>query len=60
MSAVMGRSNLLLARHGSAEAFHVLFAVDVAGDNVRVITSYRPDHKFVHSAESTWRLWPRG
>ena len=23
--------------------FHVLFAVDVAGDNVRVVTSYRPD-----------------
>jgi len=22
---------------------HVLFAVDVAGDNVRVVTSYRPD-----------------
>lgn len=24
-------------------AFHVLFAVDVEGDNVRVVTSYRPD-----------------
>jgi hypothetical protein len=24
-------------------ALHVLFAVDVAGDNVRVVTSYRPD-----------------
>lgn len=35
-------SYLLLARHGS-EAFHVLFATDVAGDNVRVVTSYRPD-----------------
>ena len=23
-------------------AFHVLFAADVAGDNVRVVTSYRP------------------
>ena len=23
--------------------YHVLFAVDVAGDNVRVITAYRPD-----------------
>jgi hypothetical protein len=53
-------SYLLLARHGSAEAFHVLYAADVAGDNVRVITSYRPAHRFVHCAESTWRLWPRG
>ncbi|HEV2055963.1 MAG TPA: DUF4258 domain-containing protein [Methylomirabilota bacterium] len=35
-------SYLVLARHGS-EAFHVLFAADVEGDNVRVVTSYRPD-----------------
>ena len=35
-------SYLILARHG-ADAFHVLFATDVAGDNVRVVTSYRPD-----------------
>ena len=35
-------SSLLLARHG-AEAFHLLFAVDVHGDNVRVVTTYRPD-----------------
>lgn len=35
-------SYLLLVRHGS-EAFHVLFAADVEGDNVRVVTSYRPD-----------------
>ena len=35
-------SYLLLARHGS-EAFHMLFAADVEGDNVRVVTSYRPD-----------------
>ena len=35
-------SYLILARHGS-EAFHVLFATDVAGDNVRVVTSYHPD-----------------
>jgi hypothetical protein len=35
-------SYLILARHGS-EAFHVLFATDVEGDNVRVVTSYRPD-----------------
>jgi hypothetical protein len=35
-------SYLILARHGS-DAFHVLFATDVEGDNVRVVTSYRPD-----------------
>lgn len=34
-------SYLILGRHGS-EPFHVLFASDVEGDNVRV-TSYRPD-----------------
>mgnify|MGYP001159159138 CR=1 FL=1 len=37
-------SYLLLARHGT-EAFHVLFAADVEGDNVRVVTSYRPDSR---------------
>lgn len=26
-----------------ANTFHVLFAVDVAGDNVRIVTAYRPD-----------------
>jgi hypothetical protein len=35
-------SYLLLARHGP-DAFHVLFAADVEGDNVRVVTSYRPE-----------------
>ena len=35
-------SYLVLARHGS-DAFHVLFAADAEGDNVRVVTSYRPD-----------------
>jgi len=35
-------SYLILARDGS-QAFHVLFATDVEGDNVRVVTSYRPD-----------------
>jgi hypothetical protein len=35
-------SYLILARHGS-DAFHVLFATDVEGDNVRIVTSYRPD-----------------
>lgn len=35
-------SYLLLGRAGQ-DAFHVLFAVDVAGDNVRVVTAYYPD-----------------
>lgn len=35
-------SYLLLARR-QGEAFHVLFAADVEGDNVRVVTAYRPD-----------------
>jgi hypothetical protein len=35
-------SYLILGRHG-LEAFHVLFATDLEGDNVRVVTSYRPD-----------------
>jgi len=35
-------SYLVLARH-EAQAFHVLFAADVEGDNVRVVTAYLPD-----------------
>ena len=35
-------SYLILARH-EQDAFHVLFAADVPGDNVRVVTAYRPD-----------------
>jgi hypothetical protein len=35
-------SYLLLAQEGP-DHFHVLFATDVAGDNVRVVTAYRPD-----------------
>ncbi|MGZ8822606.1 MAG: DUF4258 domain-containing protein [Thermoanaerobaculia bacterium] len=31
----------------AADAFHVLFAVDVLGDNVRIVTAYRP----------TWAEW---
>ena len=34
-------SYLLLAREGT-DAFHVLFAVDVEGNNVRIVTAYRP------------------
>jgi hypothetical protein len=35
-------SYLVYARSGS-DIFHVLFAVDVPGHNVRVVTAYRPD-----------------
>jgi hypothetical protein len=35
-------SYLILARH-DPDAFHVLFAADVQGDNVRAVTAYRPD-----------------
>ena len=34
-------SYLVLARP-SGEAFHVLFAVDVDEENVRIVTAYRP------------------
>jgi hypothetical protein len=34
-------SYLVLATH-SGEQFHVLFAADVAGENVRIVTAYRP------------------
>ena len=34
-------SYLVLAQEGD-EAFHVLFAADVLGQNVRVVTAYRP------------------
>jgi len=35
-------SYLVLGAVGS-DAFHVLVAVDVEGDNVRIVTAYRPD-----------------
>lgn len=35
-------SYLVLARHDRS-AFHVLFATDLEGDNVRVVTAYRPN-----------------
>ena len=35
-------SYLVLGRYGPDE-FHMLFATDVEGDNVRVVTAYRPD-----------------
>ena len=34
-------SYLLLGRRGDA-AFHVLFAADVEGQNVRIVTAYHP------------------
>ncbi|MFQ5881833.1 MAG: DUF4258 domain-containing protein [Candidatus Methylomirabilales bacterium] len=34
-------SYLVYCRHGD-EVVHVLFAADVRGDNVRVVTAYRP------------------
>jgi hypothetical protein len=34
-------SYLVLARPAN-DAIHVLFATDVEGDNVRVVTAYRP------------------
>lgn len=35
-------SYLVLAHHNS-EYLHILFAADVKGDNVRIVTAYRPD-----------------
>lgn len=33
----------LVLGHHETERFHVLFATDVPGENVRVVTAYRPD-----------------
>jgi len=33
----------LVLGHYDSDSFHVLFAADVDGSNVRVVTSYRPD-----------------
>jgi hypothetical protein len=35
-------SYLLLGKHGNDE-FHVLFAVDIEGQNVRIVTAYYPN-----------------
>jgi hypothetical protein len=37
-------SYLVIAEHGS-EVIHILFAADVPGENVRVVTAYHPDPK---------------
>lgn len=47
-------SYLLLGRH-EGDAFHVLFAVDVEGDNVRIVTAYRPDAAEWHEDLKTRR-----
>ena len=33
----------LLLGNSAAAGFHILFAADVEGDNVRIVTAYRPD-----------------
>jgi Domain of unknown function (DUF4258) len=35
--------NYLVLARMAADAFHVLFAADVDGPNVRIVTAYRPD-----------------
>jgi Domain of unknown function (DUF4258) len=47
-------SYLVYARLG-AEVFHVLFAVDVPAEQVRVITAYRPDPEAWEGAQKTRR-----
>jgi hypothetical protein len=37
-------SYLVFAQHGT-EVIHILFATDVPGNNVRVVTAYKPDPK---------------
>jgi hypothetical protein len=50
-------SYLLLANPAGA-AFHALFAADVAGDNVRVVTAYRPSADEWEPDLSTRRVKP--
>ncbi len=45
-------SYLVLADDGGAP-FHVLFATDIAGDNVRVVTAYRPS---ASEWEADWKM----
>jgi len=35
-------SSYLVLAHAGSGAFHVLFATDVAEENVRIVTAYRP------------------
>jgi hypothetical protein len=48
-------SYLVYAKHES-ETFHVLFATDVAGDSVRIVTAYHPDAGKWESDLKTRRL----
>ena len=41
-----------------ADALHVLVAVDVEDDNVRIVTAYRPDRAEWHDDLKTRRLKP--
>lgn len=47
-------SYLVVGRAGT-NAFHVVFATDVEGDNVRVVTAYRPDAAEWHDDLKTRR-----
>ena len=35
--------SILVWSQQGGDIFHILFAVDVTGDNVRIVTAYRPD-----------------
>jgi len=39
----------LMYAHFGEDVFHILFAIDVSGDHVRIITAYRPN-------ENEWEL----
>jgi len=50
-------SYLVLGRAGT-DAFHVVFATDVEGDNIRVVTASRPDAAEWHDDLKTRRQGP--
>jgi len=47
-------SYLVLAKHHE-EVFHLLFATDVEGDNIRIVTAYRPSPDEWESDDRTRR-----
>jgi hypothetical protein len=51
-------SYLLLGTTAGAASFHALFAADIEGDNVRIITAYRPDPNEWESGMRTRRKTP--
>ena len=51
---ILREAYLVLGRAGT-DAFHVVFATDVEGDNVRVVTAYRPDSAEWHDDLKTRR-----